>query len=93
MSIYRPFYILGHSLCLYDSFHFTPILSVPCCFTLQTSKILISVAELCNMFEDLCERTCGFDIPHEEGFFENIADPWNVKWRGLFDNYKCFRGT
>ena len=36
--------------------------------------------QLCNMFNDLWEGKCGFDIPHEEGFFENIADPWNVKW-------------
>jgi hypothetical protein len=35
------------------------------------------------MFEDLCEGKCGFDIPHEEWFFENIADTWNVKWCSL----------
>jgi hypothetical protein len=37
--------------------------------SLQTSKILVIVTELYNMFEDLCEGMCGFDIPHEEGFF------------------------
>jgi hypothetical protein len=75
-----------------------PPSSIPCCFTnssisLQTCQILVSVTELCYMFEDLYEGTCGFNIPHEERFFENIADPWNVKWFSLFDDYRCFRGT
>jgi len=74
------FFVLGHNVFSYDSFQFTPTLSVPFCFTnssvsLQTRAIFVSVPELCNVFDDLWEMTRGFDIPHQDGFFRILLTP------------------